>query len=999
MGRSQSIRVSVMVAAWLVASAAPAWAQLSGLTGAARDATGAVLPGVTVEASSPALIEKVRVAVTDGQGRYTIVDVTPGTYRVSFTLPGFSQFVREGIQLSAGFTATIDAEMRVGALEETVTVSGASPLVDVQNARAQSVLAREVLDAVPLGKGYSGIQTMTVGAISNLVNPTGGRDVGGTRGDSYSGALEVHGTADGKLTLDGKTTSFRGTRMTLFHINPLSIQEVVIDTGGNTAETQYGGSSVRVITKDGGNTFSGQIRADWAPPAMQSDNLNAEAISRGLREANQIKKLYDVGAAFGGPIAQDKLWFYTSHRLSESQEYLAGIYFNKLQHQVPAFWEPDLDRQAFSQAYDRDNQVKFTWQPGEKHKYAFQYVNQRNCGCYFGMSAARAPEATFGHYFEGPLGGQHMINVRWTYPATNRLLFETLAGLWIVDNNLPAPEGVEDNDIAVWDLGLGLQYGQLFSANPLAANPGWVNTQGDKGDQGDSSQEFKVSYVTGSHSFKFGFQSTQQRYNEASTGPRYSPAIMHIYLNRVPVQIAQMASPSYYNLRMVDYGFFAQDTWTMDRLSVSYGMRFDATTSFSPAFTRPGGYFLGEVDYPAMSRFSDFKDIVPRLGAAYDLFGTARTALKFNLGQNMTNEGLSRALASHPAIALQDQANRTWNDVNRNYVPDCDYRNPLPNGECGQLSGLAFGTQLPVTVYADEAKWGWGNRDHTWTMSAAVQHQLASMVGLTFGYYRTWYGNILTTDNLAVTRADFTEYCVTMPTDSRLPGGGGNQVCGLYDVSPAKFGQFNNVVTLSDRAQVYNGFDVLINARFDNGATIQGGFNTGETIIDNCATPDAPAQFCRSASPPWKGQHNLKLAGQYPLPWYGLVMSATFLNLPGIAQNATTSISNAQIRPSLGRDLAACRGAAVCNARVNALIYPNNSEFEARQTQVDWRIGANIRAGNLRVQPRFEIYNLFNAADVQALNGTFTPGATNPWLRAAQILTARLFKFAVQIDY
>ena len=258
--------IVVILAAFLVVTASPAWAQVdSGLAGAASDTTGAVLPGVTVEASSPALIEGVRVAVTDGAGRYNITALRPGTYTVTFTLPGFSTFVREGIELTAGFTGNVNAEMSVGALEETITVSGASPVVDIQNARAQEVIERETFDALPLAGGYSGLQVLTVGALGSLVNPTGGRDVGGVRGDSYSGAMQVHGNSDGKLALDGKPTSFRGTRMTLFHINQQSVEEIVVDIGGNSAETQYGGSSVNIITKDGGNIFSRQLRRQLRP--------------------------------------------------------------------------------------------------------------------------------------------------------------------------------------------------------------------------------------------------------------------------------------------------------------------------------------------------------------------------------------------------------------------------------------------------------------------------------------------------------------------------------------------------------------------------------------------------------------------------------------------------------------------------------------------------------------------------------------------------------------
>ena len=269
------------------------------------------------------------------------------------------------------------------------------------------------------------------------------------------------------------------------------------------------------------------------------------------------------------------------------------------------------------------------------------------------------------------------------------------------------------------------------------------------------------------------------------------------------------------------------------------------------------------------------------------------------------------------------------------------------------------------------------------------------------GYYRTTNHNIVRLDNRLAGPADYDEFCVTTPVDSRFPGGGGNQVCGLFDVKPSLFGQFDRVYDHSNWKQWYNGIDVLINARFDNGAFISGGFNTGETRLDRCDAPDFPEQFCDRANPPWSGQHNFKFYGAYPLPWWNLVTSATFLNLPGIQRNAQTTVRNAQIAPSLGRDLAACgaRTGAECTAAMTVKLYPDNNVFQPRQTQVDFRLATNIEAGGARIQPRFEIYNLFNANDIQGLNSRYTPGPTNPWLNITGILTARLFKFAVQIDF
>jgi hypothetical protein len=234
------------------------WAQqASGIAGVVRDATGAVLPGVTVEAASPALIEKVRTSVTDGEGQYKIIDLRPGTYAITFGLPGFSSVKREGIELSAGFTATVNAEMRVGTVEETVTVSGSSPLVDVQNARQQTVLSDELLDALPSGsKSMAMLFNLTPGF-------SGMADVGGSRGvyqSSFINASFRGKTNLNKTTFDGmRTNVLEGTSQSGYFPASAAVEEITLETGGGSAESSAAGAVVNFIPKEGGNSFSGGV--------------------------------------------------------------------------------------------------------------------------------------------------------------------------------------------------------------------------------------------------------------------------------------------------------------------------------------------------------------------------------------------------------------------------------------------------------------------------------------------------------------------------------------------------------------------------------------------------------------------------------------------------------------------------------------------------------------------------------------------------------------------
>src|SRR4051812_24393000 len=267
--------VSLVLATLIISTTAHAQSLSSGtLGGVARDQSGALLPGVTVEAASPALIEKVRTAVSDDQGVYRIVDLRPGVYAITFTLPGFGTFRREGVELTTGFTATVSAEMKVGSLEETLTVSGAAPLVDTQNVNQQRVFSRTIIEQLPSSPTINQYATMIPGAI--LTSGASAQDVGGSRGEFQTG-FTIHGarTGDFQQLRDGMfwgTLVAAGNRMS--SVNQATVDEVTVQTSGATAEAESGGALVNVVPRDGGNIFSGSFAGNFANQGLQADNLD-----------------------------------------------------------------------------------------------------------------------------------------------------------------------------------------------------------------------------------------------------------------------------------------------------------------------------------------------------------------------------------------------------------------------------------------------------------------------------------------------------------------------------------------------------------------------------------------------------------------------------------------------------------------------------------------------------------------------------------------------------
>ena len=966
------------------------------IAGLVTDMTGAVLPGVTVETSSPALIERSRTAVTDAQGRYEIVALPTGTYGVTFTLAGFASTKRENITLPTGFTATVNAQLTVGAVAETVTISGASPIIDVQNAHTQKVLTREILDVLPTNNSMQGFASLIPGMRADTLYG-GPYDVGGNLTDTYGG-ISQYGlrSGDAKSMMNGMSFNSmvggNGGSDKQYFVNQADVQEVVLESAGIGAEQETGGIHINFIPKSGSNTFSSYFNTAGTAGALQSDNLTDAIVARGATQAKETKKIYDLGGSFGGPIIKDRLWFQTSHRWWGSQAW-ALVYYNQTQH-TPVY-TPDYSRRGHTDYYNIDDTGRLTWQASTKHKLTFSESKEHNCNCNLRVDLpGYAPEANIDYtYF-----GINLLQGTWTYPATNRLLLE--AGATALYNHTVdrLAREVAPTDIAIVETTTNFNYNAPSLGIGAAA-------AGDDFDTSQQNQHFSASYITGSHAFKAGF-STLQGINHV--GEAYiNQALVYSFRNGAPLSITQYASPhSQTNRLKLNLGLFAQDKWTVSRLTLNLGLRFDYFNAYVPAQIRPAGRFVPEVVVPRVDNAVNQTDLNPRLGAAYDLFGDGKTAARFSIGRYVASQGASSAGPRNSAQQVVLSTNRTWNDANRNFIPDCDLTDRTSNGECGAIDNAAFGTVRPATQYANDVLTGFGNRPYNWSLSLGVQRELRPNVSVNAAYYRTWFGNFISTDNLSVTPADYNPYCITAPVDSRLSGGGGYQICDVGDITPSKFGQVNNIVVKSsnfgDRREVYDGIDLTTNARFGrNGrGLLQGGLNTGRTFTQ-CVVVDAPVQFCKVEPPFWLPQW--KLSGSYPLPW-NFTTAVVFNNIPGIplsvggvgATSTTYVATNAQIAPSLGRNLAACGATVVgCNATAVVQLLNPYRNYERRANQLDLRFTRSFSVKKGRVLAIVDLYNVANAIDVGAQTLRYGSSYQVP----SDLKGGRLLKFGAQANF
>jgi hypothetical protein len=982
-------KILLAMLACLVALPGLAHAQ-SAIAGVVRDTSGAVLPGVTVEAASPALIEKTRSVATDGDGRYNIVDLRPGIYTVTFSLEGFSAVKRDGIELPSNFTATVNADLKVGSLEETITVSGQSPVVDTSSAVQQQVLSRAVLDSVPTGRSVPTLGAMLTGA--RLALP----DVGGTSG-MQNRDLTVHGS-DGRDTtfmVDGMILNgIEGDGSVQSYFNDMMFEEVSYQTSAINAETSAGGVRANMIPKDGGNQFKGSSFLSFGNKSMQSDNT-ADAKAQGLAAGDALNKVWDVNVAVGGPIQKDKLWFFTSGRDWGVQQFIANSFF--------ADGSQTIDDARISSAL-----VRLTNRIGEKHKIAgyldrirkFRgHENSAPAGYAIAGEATdiRAPK----QYYTG--------EVKYTGTLSSKFLVE--AGFAI--NNESYSLTPQNPDLIP-----ALEQGGGTPTNPVVIPKRDVTLQTafDQYDGGIYYREpirktfvTSASYVTGSHNIKVGWQ---YGYGYFWRQRRMAADLIQLYRNSLPSQVIIYNTPQSSQSNMnADQGIYAQDQWTVGRFTINPGVRFEHFNGSIEGLSVGAGRFVPGRSFDDVSDVPNWNDISPRLGFAWDVQGDGKTAVKLGWGKYMRAYSSGFADTYDPNIFTS--ATLSWTDLNNDniaqgglsYAADgtrvaCVYRTPGCEIDFSTLS-KTFGTK-PETNFDPDIK-----RPFQYEMNASVQRELVPGTSVTFSFVRRDYRNLIWSDNVLVNPSDYTKYTVTNPYDT-------SQTVDVYNLSSAKASAFSRLDKNSDaNRRYYNGWDVNFQSRM-RGLNLFGGFSSGHTVTNTCETDDPNnLVYCDQSLLDIPMYNTFKLNGSYNLPWK-LQVAMTFQSYNGDARNGTydgaipaTSILDPSLRVTWNMSradfLAATAkagynngaGVPLTQSSVNVqLVAPGTKRLD-RQNQADLRLKRIFTFGRTQIEGQFDAYNAFNSGVVLSRVQTFGSALDRP----ASILQGRLIRIGAQLRW
>jgi hypothetical protein len=1022
----KAVRAAVLTGLLFLPDAAHAQSVIAGV---ARDTTGAVLPGVSVEASSAALIEKARTVITDTSGAYRIVDLRPGTYTITFSLPGFATVRREAIELPSNFTATINVELRVGTLEETVSVAGESPVVDVQSNLKAQVLPRDVLDAVPTAHTIQSVGQLVVGV--TLTAP----DVGGSQAMQQT-YFTVHGlgAAQTSVLMDGMIINgLQGDGAIQSYLNDAGNQEMVYQTGGGNVDSPTGGVKINLVPKEGGNRFSGSFFAGYESSSLQSDNLTPFLASHGVKSVDKIGTYHDIDFTQGGPIVRNKLWFFGSGRLFSVDKPIASTIVSDgtaagiaACYKGTAACAQGVDPQTINSAL-----VRLTWQVSPRHKlsaYADRIHKTRGAAMDPGDD-----QTTASVVWNSPL---YMTStVKWTSTVTNKLLVEAGYSSNLERyNNLYAP-------------GIEKPYGSpewLAQARHVDAAAGtrWMASAAEYGSYPDRhNAQAAASYVTGTHNVKVGFQDSWGAYNQTL---RANADLYQNYQLGNPITVTLLATPAHWQDRLnTNLGIYGQDVWTITRLTVTAGLRWDYVSEQVTGQPAQSGRFA---NIPAFDdiQLPKWKNFSPRTAIVYDPFGTAKTAVKFGYNRFAAAATTTFASLYNPAAAtnLQLQPTANWTDLNKNDVaegaPGCVYLTPGCEINFAQVP-RNFG--VVALARPDPGL----ERPYTDQFNVGASHELMHGVSVSADWFHNENRNIVERNNVlrpgtfangTVTNSNYRAVTVFSPLD-------GSPIT-MYDpISVAVNQAVQNVDTNdSNIKQSYTAFEFNFNARLPHGARVFGGSATDRIVANVCTaatTNPNILNYCDQSRSgiPWRTQ--FKIAGTYPLPWWGVMVSGSYQALPGYLLTATGATRALTQGGAGAPNLTAVNGLgsawtvtpstryAVCpgnsaaqGCTVGALVVPGmigstlsvplvapDTEMTPRINQVDLSIAKRIVIRGVRFDPKIDVFNALNSDDYFTVRSTtFQPSATagvpatgSTYMLPGSILQGRIVRIAAVVTW
>ena len=875
--------------------------------------------------------------------------------------------------------------MKVGALEETIVVSGASPIVDVQNTLTQTVITKEQIEVLPGSRTLKGRAALVPGVVVPSAN-TGVVAHGSastdshTMQDGFKAGQHLVGRGTGQLGVGSVTQTQEAT-----------IEELVYDVGAQGAEYAFSGVRMNAIPKEGGNRTSIEAIAYGSRETFERNNLgDLQDPPYNFQYAPQ-EFFFDFNPVIGGPIRQNKLWYFASVSGNRSNTRILDTYFKPWEPSTPENCR-DRDPNDQTQWCQADTGAVLNWSetirithqvtPRHKLRYSFDNTRLDNLrGNYTTSGAKASPEASWNL----PLYPTWFAQVRHTAPITNRLLVEAGYAYQRGDFRVNYQPANPKTRASRWDLGRGRIEDNVYFVY----------------DNQERKQEAKVavSYVTGSHSIKAGFENRWA--NAIQANPYNSDIAILFTINNAPYLVSVSNGPSLNKMQFNwDGGAYIQDQWRVGRFTFNLGARYDKFNAFIPAQSVPDSNFVQGFSIPQISNTPNWNDWATRTGMAWDVFGTGKTAVKFFAGRFVAGEAFSNTSQFNPIYSRTDT--RVWTDLNN----DLTVINPDGSVQFDEIGAGSknFGSPDAVDRQDPDLK-----RDKNWSYELTAQHELFPRIQVFAGYYHRKFFDLAYTDNLATANwngpndpGDWIPFTYIGPVDERLQNGGGEAIT-IYNLDPTKVPALNQrqgfKTNAPDDYRTYDGVEFGTNIQLPRSGFAMISLTSGKTHAFDC-TVDNPnsLRFCDTKTP---FRHILKISGGVPLPWNVMVSanyqiydtpgSGLFLAPPYYAANLTASATQ------FGRPFTGGTNATGSSMTLN-LLEPNHIYADYYKI-FDARISKTMNIGRNRITALAEFDNLLNMRNTVAVTQNYSiPGGGN-WLRPATVQRGLNVRFGIQYRF
>jgi Carboxypeptidase regulatory-like domain len=885
--RERSHRLPAVICAclaflWLSSSAS---AQ-STISGVVKDASGAVMAGVKVEAASEVLIEKSRVVLTSGDGRYAIVDLRPGLYTMTFAVPGFAT-VKQQVDVPANVTVPVDAEMKPGTVGQTVEVQALVATVDVDNVAHPEVLSRSDMDAIPSARNMQSLGSYVPSVHLNTPDVAGSMQVQQTY-------LIAHGNSpsDDTYLLDGMLiNSTIGDGRAQNYIDNAIVQETTYQTSNLTAEVSAGGVYTNMVPKDGGNQFHGELFLGWVDSHFVGTNVDQRLIARGLTGQSAVNKIEDFDGSIGGPIKRDKLWFLLTGRKQLTNLQSAGSFFSNGSPGI------EVDKIYTGTA-------RLTWQINPKNKFSAMWsrmwksISADIVSSLFGLGAGMSPYNATNPEISSLRRDPVMFYIlqgKWTGTLTPKLLLEGGFSLNKEDFNVLYQPGIQKTPFTPEWYANASQIDVALLTRSVAGSTNSYNVYDRYAFNGSG------AYVTGAHTIKFGIQDS---YGPANVNTIANGDAYYRFMNGVPLDVTAYNTPSFSKTYLnADLGIYGMDTWHFKRLSLTAGLRWECLSAKIEPESAPAGRFVparsfGKVDCSTVKGLGCFKNWAPRVGVIYDLFGNHKTALKAGFGKYNTPIVNSILNNFNPMFLTTVQV--PWVGAP---TTACQASGCYPSGAGFGQGNIGPNPNPSFGILQDRALDPNFHREYNLQYSAGIQQEIRQGVTLNFNWNRrSDYQQVLTLNN-AVPSSAWTPVQITNPLD-------GTPIT-VFNLQPAFFGLKPQVYQTngrqSTRFNTYNGFETSVTARLPHGAFVFAGWTIEHQVDRDCdmtagsnlLNDPNSLRFCD-----WTGslyqdlgkvsgipyRNEFKVTGNVPVKW-GLQVSASLYADPVYSANFGTNLA------------------------------------------------------------------------------------------------------------